>query len=40
MLLNRSDVLRVVAHVQQPAVHLRMKGLYSSIEHLGKTGQF
>jgi hypothetical protein len=34
-----SDVIRIVAHEQQPAVNLWVQRLYAAIEHLGKTGE-
>ena len=34
-----ATVLRVVADVQNAAMHLGMQRLHSSVEHLGKAGQ-
>ncbi len=39
MFANRGNVLRIIANVQDPTVHLGMQRLDPTIEHLGKSGE-
>ena len=39
MLADGRDVLRIVADVQNAAMHLGMQRLHAAVEHLGKAGQ-